>query len=377
MIEKRQRRGRDGRIYHVWRIRYYDATGDERSKTLPRGTKREDALAFEARVKLLKRTGELAALDQGRETLADFAEYWWQVHAGPNLAPKTLEVYAGIWNKHLLGRIGALTLREISPEVVATLRAALERDQVGAPTIRKALSLLQGMLQRAVEWGRIAHNPVVGVRKPAAPRQTPIVVLAPARVEQLRGELLGEGLRRDATMVSVLAYAGPRPGELLNLQWGDVRERTLIFRITKTARAFRTVRLLGPLRQDLLEWRLAQGGAGASDLVFPVDEAGEPWADHAYRNWRRRVFQPAAVAAGLDRLRKPYDLRHAFASLLIHEGRPVTYVAEQLGHSPQMTWSTYAHVIQELDDEDHVPAEDAIRAARERSLGHQATLGAM
>ncbi|HMJ04100.1 MAG TPA: tyrosine-type recombinase/integrase [Conexibacter sp.] len=376
MIEKRSRRGRDGKAYTVYRVRWYDAAGVERSLSFPRKTKLKDVEGFESRVKLLKRTGELAVLDQGRETLADFAEYWWQVHAGPNLAAKTLEVYAGIWNKHLLPRIGSLTLREISPEVVATLRAALERDKVGAPTIRKGLSLLQGMLQRAVEWGRIAHNPVVGVRKPRAPRQTPIVVLAPARVEQLRGELLGQGRRMDATMVAALAYSGPRPGELLSLRWQDIRERTLIYHPTKTGQDFRTVRLLGPLRQDLLEWRLAQGGAGPGDLVFPVDDAGGEWADHDYRNWRKRIFRPAAAAAGLE-LRKPYDLRHAFASLLIHEGKPVTYVAEQLGHSPQMTWSTYAHVIQELDGEPHVPASDAIRAARDRGLGHQATLGAM
>jgi integrase len=29
---------------------------------------------------------------------------------------------------------------------------------------------------------------------------------------------------------------------------------------------------------------------------------------------------------------RPYDLRHNFASLLIHESRSVMYVARQLGH---------------------------------------------
>ena len=45
-----------------------------------------------------------------------------------------------------------------------------------------------------------------------------------------------------------------------------------------------------------------------------------PWRDHDWKNWRRRIFEPAAKAAGLERVR-PYDLRHSFASLLIHEGR--------------------------------------------------------
>ena len=33
---------------------------------------------------------------------------------------------------------------------------------------------------------------------------------------------------QDRTLVSVLAYAGLRPGEALGLRWGDVGERTIL-----------------------------------------------------------------------------------------------------------------------------------------------------
>ena len=33
---------------------------------------------------------------------------------------------------------------------------------------------------------------------------------------------------RDATLISVLAYAGIRPGEALALQWRDIREQTIL-----------------------------------------------------------------------------------------------------------------------------------------------------
>ena len=42
---------------------------------------------------------------------------------------------------------------------------------VGEPTIRKTLTLLQGILQRAVVWGRIPSNPVAPIRKPTQRRQ--------------------------------------------------------------------------------------------------------------------------------------------------------------------------------------------------------------
>jgi integrase len=77
----------------------------------------------------------------------------------------------------------------------------------------------------------------------------------------------------------------------------------------------------------------------------------------------RRDFVPALEAAGLARAR-PYDLRHSFASLLLHEGRSVIYVARQLGHDARYTLGTYGHDIDELDGAPRLTAEDAIRAAR-------------
>ena len=90
---------------------------------------------------------------------------------------------------------------------------------------------------------------------------------------------------------------------------------------------------------------------------------GAPWRETDYRNWRRRVFQAGAKAAALD-IRRPYDLRHAFASLLLHEGRSLVYVAEQLGHTVATLSADYAHVIAELRHQPPLPAADAILRAR-------------
>jgi integrase len=136
---------------------------------------------------------------------------------------------------------------------------------------------------------------------------------------------------------------------------------------TKT-RAHRTVRLLAPLREDLLAWRLRSGRPGETALVFPGPR-GRLWSKTTYDNWRKRAFNRACAAAQVDGA-TPYALRHSFASLLLHEGRSVVYVARQLGHDARLTLTTYGHVIDELDDAPRVPAEDAIRAARNTSCAH-------
>ena len=104
------------------------------------------------------------------------------------------------------------------------------------------------------------------------------------------------------------------------------------------------------------------GRPGEMDLVFPRPD-GQPWRDTDWRNWRTRVFQPAAKRAGLGQIR-PYDLRHSFVPLLIAERRTIIEVARQAGHSPTMTLDTYGHVFDELEDAEPVSAEELIRAAR-------------
>jgi hypothetical protein len=47
-------------------------------------------------------------------------------------------------------------------------------------------------------------------------------------------------------------------------------------------------------------------------------------------------------------------------------------LAEQMGHSPQMTVTTYAHVIRELKGEPVMSAEEQIAQARRKSLPKKA-----
>lgn len=195
----------------------------------------------------------------------------------------------------------------------------------------------------------------------------PPLARPPSTIEALRHA----SSARDATLISVLAYAGLRPQEALALTWRDVRDRTLLIeravslgeeKDTKT-RAHRTVRLLAPLREDLLAWRMRSGRPDDSALLFP-GPAGNLWTKTTYDNWRKRAFRRACTMGGISDA-TPYTLRHSFASLLLHEGRSVIYVARQLGHDARLTLSTYGHVIDELEGTPNVAAEDAIRAARQ------------
>jgi hypothetical protein len=129
---------------------------------------------------------------------------------------------------------------------------------------------------------------------------------------------------------------------------------------TKTGQA-RTVRLLAPLARDLAEWR-AERNPGEDALLF-LTPSGGIWNDTTWQTWHRDVWLKARKAAEIPGAR-PYDLRHSFVSLLIHEGRSVVDVARQAGHSATMTLDVYAHVFDEFDATERVSAEDRIEQAR-------------
>jgi hypothetical protein len=62
----------------------------------------------------------------------------------------------------------------------------------------------------------------------------------------------------------------------------------------------------------------------------------------------------------------PYRLRGSFVSLLLWEGRSLTYVAEQAGHSVATLANHYAGVLRELEGQPKTSAADAIRGARDQ-----------
>lgn len=372
-IEKRTRRRHDGSEYTTWRVRWTDDAGNRRSQTV---YSKEGAKLLAAQLTVLQHRDELADVDRGRQTVADFAARWWEEYAAVNLQRNTLRSYAALCNAHILPRLGHLQLRRMTAGAISQFRVDLERAGVGPQSIRKTMLILQGMLARAVEWDELRANPAREVRKPRAAR-TPVVALSPAQVEDLRDRL---PTLCDRTLVSLMAYGGLRPEEAFALDVAsDIRAHTLHVRQRnidgqlvaglKNGWADRSVDLLSALRQDLAEFQIS-GGPRRGVLIVRAD--GEPWRLHDFQNWRRRVFTAAAFRAGLPGI-TPYTLRHSFASLLLRDpALSPAEVAAQMGHSVGMLLSTYAHVIAELKGLPPVTAGEAIRQARQnrsRSTG--------
>jgi integrase len=228
---------------------------------------------------------------------------------------------------------------------------------------------------------------VKAVRKPAKAVERDVPPVSPAAVEQMRVLLQARGKRkgvrdhgaRDALIVTLIGYMGLRPEEVLALKVEDLGEKLRCRRknvdgellaYTKTRRKRSVPWTAAVVRQDITEYQLASGIRRG--LLIPRDDGG-PWRKHDYDNWRNRVYQPIAKQVDLPQPR-PYDLRGSYVSLLAAEGMTLLEVARRAGHSVDTCERYYAKIFDDVDPANRVPAELAIRAAREPGVAGVARL---
>lgn len=294
---------------------------------------------------------------------------WARDHAR-DLEQSTRDLYDRHWRQWIGPYLGHLPLADITIDELADWQADLVDElELSPDAVHKARTALGSVLTHAAT-ARAGVNNLRFVKAPKADHRDEVIPLSPLEIERIRSVLDDV---RDRIIVSLLAYAGLRPGELRALLWADRRQRTLLVqraadpggqvKATKTGQS-RTVKILPFLGEDLDAWSLRALAGSRRPIITP-----DIWTQSQWSAWRRNVWRPACEKAGLDPIPRPYDLRHSFASLLLAEGQGVLDVAKQLGHSARMTLDVYGHVIDEYDGlaaQERPIADTAIREARER-----------
>jgi integrase len=165
--------------------------------------------------------------------------------------------------------------------------------------------------------------------------------------------------KRYRALVLLLAYGGLRIGEAVGLrvdridwkgrritvdQAGTEVGGKLVFGQPKTRASVRTFTAPRFLVDELRAH--ADRYPSDSGLVF----TGPNGAPVRPSNFRRRVFDPAAKAVGLDGLHL-HDLRHTAASSLAAMGASATEIAARLGHSNAATTArVYLHLLAARDE---------------------------
>jgi len=305
---------------------------------------------------------------------------WRKEHVEVKLKPSSKRYYGSIIDGWLLPAFGDMEVGVITRADIKAVVARWKEDREKAPveetspapadrkkvrkrkagqglrSIPNALRALRSFFSWAIEEELVSSNPA----------KFPSYIYkndSPFRGDYLRPEEVPaylEGVRKKAprylALFRTMIFTGPRIGEAIGLEWGDIdwRGKFLSFQRSswqgyvttpKTASSVRQVQLSKELIEVLKEHRRAiaaeslEAGRSMPERVF-VNEAGKP-LDEAKVS---KAHHSALKVAGLRRIRI-HDLRGTFASLLVSAGVPLFHVAKALGHSSQeTTMRHYAHL---------------------------------
>ena len=359
----------DGR----WRARYRDTSNKEHAKHFAR---KIDAQRWLDLVTVSIETGTYVAPRAGHITVSEWSESWLVTKI--DLKQTTRATYKQLLRKHVLPTWGPVRISEIGHAAVAVWVADLSTKGLSASTVRQTHRVFSLLLGHAVADGRLARNPCSGVPLPRAAQRTQRF-LTPTEVESLVDGAGDYGLA-----VRFLAYTGVRFGELaaLRIQHLDLlRRRAAIVEAmaevggravfgTPKSHQSRTVAFSRQLAEELSTY---VEGKTVDDFVFSAPNGGVL----RNRNFRRNVFDAAALCAGLRGL-TPHDLRHTAASLAIASGANVKVVQQMLGHkSATMTLDLYGHLFEDQLDavaeamESLRPHADFLRTGQAASMDMQ------
>lgn len=356
-IEKRTRAGTT-----AWRARYRGPDGRERSRSFKR---RIDAEQFLAGVEVAKQRGSWTDPQLARIPFEDWADMW--LRTASHLKPKTMLGYESLLRSRILPAFGPMPIGEIRPLDIRTWLADLQRAGLSASRRRSAYHLVGAILRAAVEDGRLAATPCVGIKLPPLP-QPDMAYLQPSELK-----LVLEVVEpRHRAFVEVLATGGLRFGEAAALRVGRcdlARSRITVaeslaevggrlhFGAPKThqRRVVHLPRAVGRRLEREVE------GRGGDDLVFQGPYGGPV----RYTNFASRVWKPALRAAGLPEMGL-HALRHTCAAMLIAQGAHPKAIQSHLGHrSITTTLDRYGH----LFDDVHERLAERVDAAYAEVLG--------
>jgi integrase len=351
-----KRRGR-------WVIDFYDQHGKRRWITLPAGTTkakaREELRAAEEMV-ARKIYLPLKKIPSFSEVAHDWIEF-----KRSKLRASTWEVYEGHVRNHFRD-MDKLKINQVTTATTEKFIITRQARGMKIGTLRKILVTMGQILSFAVRHKYLDHNPLIGAERPRkqdSEKEKEVTILSPLQIQELL-ESVNDPKFRALLIMAIMT--GARQGELLGLKWSDIdwEEKQITIQRTfnfgkffdpKTSASRRKVDLSPLVIKELRKWKLACPSTEL-DLIFPND-AGKPMNN---KNMLKRHFYPALKATGLPRVRF-HDLRHTYASLLIHQGENIKYIQTQLGHSsPTVTLNIYTHLMKPTNQEAACRLEDTV-----------------
>ena len=319
-------------------------------------------------------------------TLAEWVERLWLPVVRTQVKTSTFDSYQRILDLHVLPRLGALALSDITPRMITLMYVDLLENGrrngrspgLSPKTVGNVHIVLHKLLADAVDDDLLVVNPADRAKRPRLGQMSgpELRFWEPAELACFLEHVRGTRLH---ALWQLAAMTGMRRGELLGLMWADIDfdrariavRRNLVsvaYKLVETtpknhqARVVDldqgTVDVLLRHRESHELKRATSGNDGGRDRVFTREDGSPLHPDFVSQSFERTIR-----AAGLRRIRL-HDLRHTHATLALRAGVPTKIVSERLGHAtPEFTMRMYQHALPGMQAEAAAKIADLVAGA--------------
>jgi integrase len=224
--------------------------------------------------------------------------------------------------------------------------------------------MIRGPFELAKHDKHIVENPCDAIAMKEVQRAPP----DPFTMDEVREVLAHLERHRPAQIlnfVQLMFFSGLRTSEGIGLRWEqiDFRRREMLIAggnvydeetdTTKTSKS-RVVLLSAPAFEALQRQKthtFIQGGH-----VFHDPKTDAPWKYDTITDVRS--FWQITLKRLSIRYRRPYNMRHTYATLGVMSGARPAFLATQLGHSLRVFFEVYAKWINSKDDREEIAKLD-------------------
>jgi integrase/recombinase XerC len=283
----------------------------------------------------------------------ELAAYLQHLEVERRLAARSLALYEDALRRlATLALEAGVDLRAVQSAHVRRWIAQLHATGLGPRTLALALSAWRGLYRWWGRDGKVASNPVDGVRAPKAGRPLPKALPVDQAVALAEYAAQGDAalVARDRCVVELLYGCGLRVSELLGLDvraserargWIDVDRGDATAHVIGKGGKRRSVPVGRAAREALAAWLARRGELARTDEAALL--VGSRGARLSATQLRTRLSRQA-VAAGVPAHVHPHMLRHSFASHLLQSSGDLRAVQELLGHANITTTQVYTRL---------------------------------
>jgi integrase len=323
---------------------------------------RFDYAAYFPKSKKLEQVQALLGNKQNIFTTKDYLYKWLKASSKSNEETTSLENFQIIKNR--MPNILSIPIDKLTFEDVETMAEGWGNR---THTIDNKISPIRCALRLAVHDGLIpsnwlAHRKIEGVEVFDPDHDDDI---NPFNKQERTDLLKACKHQQDRNLFRFLIWTGLRPSEVCCLKWSDIDWTKGTIRVNKsfprkatrlkppkTKSGKRLVKILPDCKFALNSQKQFTYIDG-NEIIFHNPNTNEPWnADNKIRDHWVQICKIAGVT-----YRRPYQLRHTYATMMIMAGEPIRWISTQMGHSSVMhTLDIYSRWI---DDDDPTSGDKA------------------